>query len=107
MCWDTTLFGKSVGRGDKSLELLLNIKSIDRLGRNYEEILDQWRVLTKGRGIDTVVLDMSLLDTRQGKALIGTSSVRTSSGKQENYWRDSGKEVRHALFPFPLPSKGI
>lgn len=51
---------------------LLYIKSIDRLGRNYEEILEQWRVLTKERGIDIVVLDMSLLDTRRGKDLMGT-----------------------------------
>lgn len=43
---------------------LLYIKSIDRLGRNYEEILEQWRVLTKEKGIDIVVLDMPLLDTR-------------------------------------------
>ena len=42
---------------------LLYIKSIDRLGRNYEEILQQWRVLTKEKGIDIVVLDMPLLDT--------------------------------------------
>lgn len=51
---------------------LLYIKSIDRLGRNYEEILEQWRVLTKERGIDIVVLDMPLLDTRRGKDLMGT-----------------------------------
>lgn len=43
---------------------LLYIKSIDRLGRNYEEILEQWRVLTKEKGIDIIVLDMPLLDTR-------------------------------------------
>ena len=42
---------------------LLYIKSIDRLGRNYEEILEQWRVLTKEKGVDIVVLDMPLLDT--------------------------------------------
>ena len=46
---------------------LLYIKSIDRLGRNYEEILLQWRVLTKEKGIDIVVLDMPLLDTREKK----------------------------------------
>ena len=51
---------------------LLYIKSIDRLGRNYEEILEQWRVLTKEKGIDIVVLDMPLLDTRRGKDLMGT-----------------------------------
>ena len=51
---------------------LLYIKSIDRLGRNYEEIQEQWRILTKEKKIDIVVLDMSLLDTRNGKDLLGT-----------------------------------
>ena len=51
---------------------VLYIKSIDRLGRNYEEILEQWRILTKEKGVDIVVLDMPLLDTRRGKDLMGT-----------------------------------
>ena len=51
---------------------LLYILSIDRLGRNYEEIQCQWRVLTKEIGIDICVLDMPLLDTRNGKDLMGT-----------------------------------
>ncbi len=51
---------------------LLYIKSIDRLGRSYEEILQQWKLLTKEKGIDIVVLDMPLLDTRRGKDLMGT-----------------------------------
>lgn len=51
---------------------LLYVLSIDRLGRNYEEILAQWRVLTKEVGIDICVLDMPLLDTRSGKDLLGT-----------------------------------
>ena len=51
---------------------LLYIKSIDRLGRNYEEIQVQWRILTKEKKIDIVVLDMPLLDTRRGKDLMGT-----------------------------------
>ncbi len=51
---------------------LLYIKSIDRLGRNYEEIQNQWRILTKDKGVDIVVLDMPLLDTRRGKDLMGT-----------------------------------
>ena len=51
---------------------LLYIKSIDRLGRNYEEILQQWRILTKEKGVDIVVLDMPLLDTRRGKDLMVT-----------------------------------
>lgn len=56
---------------------LLYLHSIDRLGRNYREILDQWRLLTKEKGVDIVVLDMPLLDTplldtRRGKDLMGT-----------------------------------
>jgi site-specific recombinases, DNA invertase pin homologs len=51
---------------------LLYIKSIDRLGRNYAEILEQWRLLTQTKSIDIVVLDMPLLDTRRGKDLMGT-----------------------------------
>ena len=51
---------------------LLYIKSIDRLGRNYEEIQNQWRVLTKDKGADICVIDMPLLDTRRGKDLVGT-----------------------------------
>ncbi len=51
---------------------VLYIKSIDRLGRNYEEIQAQWRSLTKEKGIDIVVIDMPLLDTRRGKDLMGT-----------------------------------
>ena len=51
---------------------LLCVKSIDRLGRNYEEIQKQWRFLTKEKKIDIVVLDMPLLDTRRGKDLVGT-----------------------------------
>ena len=51
---------------------LLYVKSIDRLGRNYTEIVEQWRILTKEKGADIVVLDMPLLDTRRGKDLMGT-----------------------------------
>lgn len=51
---------------------LLYIKSIDRLGRNYGEILEQWRILTREKGVDIAVLDMPLLDTRRGKDLMGT-----------------------------------
>ena len=51
---------------------LLVVKSIDRLGRNYAEILEEWRVLTRKKGVDIAVLDMPLLDTRQGKDLTGT-----------------------------------
>jgi DNA invertase Pin-like site-specific DNA recombinase len=51
---------------------LLYIMSIDRLGRNYDEIQEQWRILTKERGIDIAVIDMPLLDTRKDKDLMGT-----------------------------------
>ena len=51
---------------------LLYIKSIDRLGRNYTEIMEQWSRITKKKGTDIVVLDMPLLDTRVGKDLLGT-----------------------------------
>ena len=50
----------------------LVIKSIDRLGRNYEEILEQWRIITKEKGAAIVVLDMPLLDTRRNRDLTGT-----------------------------------
>ena len=58
---------KRLKRGD-----LLYVLHIDRLGRNYEDILAQWRVLTKEIGIDICILDMPLLDTRNGKDLMGT-----------------------------------
>ena len=51
---------------------LVLIKSIDRLGRNYEEIIEQWRIITKEKGADIKVLDMPLLDTTYGKDLLGT-----------------------------------
>lgn len=51
---------------------LLYIKSIDRLGRNYEEIMKQWQLITKDKGTDIVVIDMELLDTRRDKNLLGT-----------------------------------
>jgi len=58
---------KKLNAGD-----LLYVLSIDRLGRNYEEIQNQWRVLTKDKGVDIVVIDMPLLDTRLHKDLMGT-----------------------------------
>lgn len=51
---------------------VLYIQSIDRLGRNYEEVQKQWRILTKEKEVDICVIDMPLLDTRQGKDLLGT-----------------------------------
>lgn len=58
---------KKLKRGD-----LLYVLSIDRLGRNYEDIQKQWRILTKDIGIEICVVDMPLLDTRSGKDLMGT-----------------------------------
>ena len=51
---------------------LICIKSIDRLGRNYEEILEQWKVITKEKRVDLFVMDMPILDTRREKNLLGT-----------------------------------
>lgn len=71
--------GKDFHRADyeKMVSLLKNgdllyIMSIDRLGRNYLEIQEQWRILTKEIGVDICVIDMPLLDTRKGKDLLGT-----------------------------------
>jgi len=58
---------ESVQPGD-----LLVVSSLDRLGRNYAEILEFWRILTKERGVDIAVIDTPILDTRQGKDLLGT-----------------------------------
>ena len=58
---------KKMRQGD-----LLYVLSIDRLGRNYDEIQNQWRILTKEIGVDVCVIDMPLLDTRQSKDLLGT-----------------------------------
>jgi len=51
---------------------VLVIKSIDRLGRNYNEIIEQWRVITKDKGVDILVSDMPLLDTKKHKDLMGS-----------------------------------
>ncbi len=98
---------------------LLYIKSIDRLGRNYEEILQQWRELTKDKGIDIVVLDMPLLDTRRGKDLMGTflsdivlqvlsfvaENERTNIRQRqaEGIAAAKAKGVRFGRPPLPLP----
>lgn len=98
---------------------LLYIMSIDRLGRNYEEIQEQWRILTKIIGIDICVIDMPLLDTRQGKDLLGTfiadlvlqilsfvaQSERESIKKRqaEGIAAARAKGVRFGRPPHPLP----
>ena len=58
---------KRIKEGD-----VIYIKSIDRLGRNYDDILEQWRIITKVKKVDIVVIDMPILDTRRDKNLIGT-----------------------------------
>ena len=99
---------------------LLYIQSIDRLGRDYGEILEQWRMLTKDKGIDIVVLDMPLLDTRRGKDLMGTfisdlvlqilsfvaQSERESIKKRqaEGIASARARGVRFGRPPDPLPS---
>ena len=61
------LHGQAVRQND-----LVYIKSIDRLGRNYQEVVEQWRFLTRVKEVDIVVIEMPLLDTRRGKDLVGT-----------------------------------
>lgn len=97
----------------------LYIKSIDRLGRNYEEILEQWRILTKEKMVDIVVLDMPLLDTRRGKDLMGTflsdivlqvlsfvaENERTNIRQRQREGIEAAKArgVRFGRPPCPLP----
>lgn len=85
---------RKLRRGD-----LLVVKSIDRLGRNYEEIQNQWRILTREKGADILVLDMPLLDTRRGKDLVGTflSEILSSDLIQTHYYehRLKSPEIRH------------
>ena len=98
---------------------LLYIKSIDRLGRNYLEIQEQWRAITKDKGVDIVVLDMPLLDTRRGKDLVGTfladivlqvlsfvaENERTNSRQRqaEGIAAAKARGVRFGRPPKPLP----
>lgn len=98
---------------------LLCIKSIDRLGRNYEEILAQWRILTKDKGIDIMVLDMPLLDTRRGKDLMGAflsdivlqvlsfvaenERINIRQRQAEGIAAAKAKGIRFGRVPKPLP----
>ena len=80
---------------------LLYIMSIDRLGRNYEEIQEQWRFLTKEIGIDIVVIDMPLLDTRQGKDLMSTF-IADLVLQILSFVAQSGAEAKlHPILPRP------
>ena len=68
--FDRPMYQKMVRRLKK--DDLVYIKSIDRLGRNYKDVVEQWQYLTRVKGVDIVVLEMPLLDTRRGKDLMGT-----------------------------------
>ena len=99
---------------------VLYIKSIDRLGRNYEEKQNQWRVLTKEKGVDICVIDMPLLDTRRGKDLVGTflsdivlqvisfvaenERVNIRQLQAEGIAAAKARGVRFGRPPAPLPS---
>lgn len=100
---------------------LLYVMSIDRLGRNYEEVQQQWRILTKDIGIDVCVIDMPLLDTRYGKDLLGTFIADlvlqilsfTAQNERENIKKRQAqgiaaakaKGVKFGRPPIPLPKE--
>lgn len=100
---------------------LLYVKSIDRLGRNYSEILEQWRMLTKEKGVDIAVLDMPLLDTRRGKDLMGTflsdivlqvlsfvaENERDNIRQRQAEGIAAAKARAYALAALPFPSQTI
>ena len=69
---NTLISNTYLEKGQMKKDDLLYIKSIDRLGCSYEEILQLWRIITKDKGVNIVILDMPLLDTRRRKDLIGT-----------------------------------
>lgn len=98
---------------------LLYVKSIDRLGRNYSEIQEQWRLLTKDKCVDVVVIDMPLLDTRRGKDLLGTflsdivlqvlsfvaenERINIRQRQAEGIAAAKAKGIRFGRIPKPLP----
>ena len=98
---------------------VLYIKSIDRLGRNYQEILEQWRFLVREKRADIVVMDMPLLDTRHGKDLMGTflsdivlqilsfvaenERMNIRQRQAEGIAAAKAKGVRFGRPPLPLP----
>ncbi len=102
---------------------LIYIKSIDRLGRNYSEILEQWKFITKDKGADIFVVDMPLLDTRREKGLLGTfisdlvltllSYVAENerniihARQAEGIAAAKARGVRFGRHPYPLPENFI
>ena len=98
---------------------LVYVKSIDRLGRNYEDIIEQWKLITKEKEADIVVMDMPLLDTRRGKDLIGTfltdivltilsyvaenEIVNIRQRQAEGIAAAKAKGIRFGPPPIPLP----
>ena len=88
---------------------LLCVQSIDRLGRNYEEVREQWRVLTKEKRVDIRVLDMPLLDTRQGRDLMDTFiadlvlQILSFVAQSEGIRLALDKGVKFGRPPSPLP----
>ncbi|MCB7521945.1 recombinase family protein [[Clostridium] hylemonae] len=98
---------------------LLYVLSIDRLGRNYKEIQEQWRLLTQEKGVDICVLDMPLLDTRQGKDLMGAFIADlvlqilsfVAQNERENIRKRQAEGIAAAMArgvkfgrpPYPLP----
>ncbi len=98
---------------------MIYIKSIDRLGRNYLEIQEQWKVITKEKMADIVVIDMPLLDTRRGKDLLGTflsdivlqvlsfvaenERIMIKQRQAEGIAVAKAKGVRFGPKPIPLP----
>ena len=96
---------------------ILYIKSIDRLGRNYHEILEEWRFLTREKYVDIVVLDIPLLDTRIGKDLTETlisdlvlqilSYVAERWNRGELSLKEAAKESGLSLSTFYRRAKGI
>lgn len=98
---------------------LIYIKSIDRLGRNYEDIIEQWKIITKEKQADIVVLDMPILDTRRGKDLMGTfltdivlavlsyvaenERINIKKRQAEGIAAAKARGVRFGPDPMPLP----
>ncbi|MBU9743814.1 recombinase family protein [Lachnospiraceae bacterium ASD3451] len=98
---------------------LLYVLSIDRLGRSYKEIQEQWRLLTQEKGVDICVLDMPLLDTRHGKDLMGTFIADlvlqilsfVAQNERENIHKRQAEGIAAAMArgvkfgrpPYPLP----